>query len=177
MEKKDLTFTFDPNDLGSMCELMDKYGDSDTMFMGVNTEFEETEISIFPDTMTAEATVLPQGVKSGVSGLFPVPQLRIGEPAEGLVRALVNADIRHAVSAEVDFAVAPPVNDFAVDKLGLAAAVVAINFPHGCHSSLYLAICSGVSVSMPSSWHSEMIPSRKTLISLVEYSLVPLMAR
>ena len=27
MEKKDLTFTFDPNDLGSMCELMDKYGD------------------------------------------------------------------------------------------------------------------------------------------------------
>ena len=38
-----------PNDLGSMCELMDKYGDSDTMFMGVNTEFEETEISIFPD--------------------------------------------------------------------------------------------------------------------------------
>ena len=49
MEKKDLTFTFDPNDLGSMCELMDKYGDSDTMFMGVNTEFEETEIFIFPD--------------------------------------------------------------------------------------------------------------------------------
>lgn len=49
MEKKDLTFTFDPNDLGSMCELMDKYGGSDTMFMGVNTEFEETEISIFPD--------------------------------------------------------------------------------------------------------------------------------
>ena len=49
MEKKDLTFTFDPNDLGNMCELMDKYGDSDTMFMGVNTEFEETEISIFPD--------------------------------------------------------------------------------------------------------------------------------
>lgn len=49
MEKKDLIFTFDPNDLGSMCELMNKYGDSDTMFMGVNTEFEETEISIFPD--------------------------------------------------------------------------------------------------------------------------------
>mgnify|MGYP000528554233 CR=1 FL=1 len=49
MEKKDLTFTFDPNDFDGMCELMDKYGDSDTMFMGVNTEFEETEISIFPD--------------------------------------------------------------------------------------------------------------------------------
>ena len=49
MEKKDMTFTFDPNDFDGMCELMDKYGDSDTMFMGVNTEFEETEISIFPD--------------------------------------------------------------------------------------------------------------------------------
>lgn len=31
MEKKDLTFTFDPNDLGSMCELMDKYGDTDVL--------------------------------------------------------------------------------------------------------------------------------------------------
>ena len=41
----------------------------------------------------------------------------------------------------------------------------------------YLAICSGVSVSMPTSWHSEMMPSRKTLISFVEYSLVPLIAR
>ena len=29
-----------------MCELMDKYGDTDTMFMGVNTEFEETEHDI-----------------------------------------------------------------------------------------------------------------------------------
>ena len=38
MEKKDLTFTFDPNDFDGMCELMDKYGDSDTMFMGVNTD-------------------------------------------------------------------------------------------------------------------------------------------
>lgn len=27
MEKKDLTFTFDPNDFDGMCELMDKYGD------------------------------------------------------------------------------------------------------------------------------------------------------
>ena len=30
---------------------------------------------------------------------------------------------------------------------------------------------------MPTSWHSEMMPSRKTLISFVEYSLVPLIAR
>ena len=49
MEKKDLTFTFDPTDLGAMCALMDEYGHSDTMFMGVNTEFEETTISIFPE--------------------------------------------------------------------------------------------------------------------------------
>ena len=49
MEKKDLTFTFDPTDLGAMCALMDEHGTSDTMFMGVNTEFEETTISIFPE--------------------------------------------------------------------------------------------------------------------------------
>lgn len=47
MEKKDLNFTLDPSDLGAMCELMDQYGNSDTMFMGVNTRFEETTISIF----------------------------------------------------------------------------------------------------------------------------------
>ena len=49
MENKDLTFDFDPTNLGSMCALMDEHGNSDTMFMGVNTEFEETTISIFPD--------------------------------------------------------------------------------------------------------------------------------
>lgn len=46
MEKKELTFTFDPTDLGAMRDLMDKYGKSDTMFMGVNTEGEDTTISI-----------------------------------------------------------------------------------------------------------------------------------
>lgn len=49
MKKVDLTFTFDPTDLGAMRALMDKYGKSDTMFMGVNTEMEETTISIFPE--------------------------------------------------------------------------------------------------------------------------------
>lgn len=41
-----LTSVFDPTDLGSMCELMDKYGESETMFMGVNTEGEDTTISV-----------------------------------------------------------------------------------------------------------------------------------
>ena len=49
MEKKNLTFTFDPTDLGAMHALMDEHGHSDTMFVGVNTEFEETTISIFPE--------------------------------------------------------------------------------------------------------------------------------
>lgn len=93
------------------------------------------------------------------------------------IRPLMHTDIRHAVPAEIDFAVALAVDDLAVDILSLSTAVVAIDFSHGCHASLYLAICSGVSVSMPTSWHSEMIPSKKTLISFVEYSLVPLIAR
>lgn len=46
MKKKELTFTFDSTDLGAMCALMDKYGKSETMFMGVNTEGEDTTISI-----------------------------------------------------------------------------------------------------------------------------------
>lgn len=47
MEKKKLTFTFDPTDLGAMCALMDEHGDSNTMYMGANTDLEETTISIF----------------------------------------------------------------------------------------------------------------------------------
>ena len=46
MEKKDLTFTFDPTDLGAMRALMDEHGNSNTMFVGVNTDFEQTTISI-----------------------------------------------------------------------------------------------------------------------------------
>lgn len=46
MEMMNLTFTFDPTDLRSMCELMDKYGESETMFLGVNTNGEDTTISI-----------------------------------------------------------------------------------------------------------------------------------
>lgn len=40
---------FNPKDLRAMCELMDKYGDIGTLFPGVNTEGESTNLSIFPD--------------------------------------------------------------------------------------------------------------------------------
>lgn len=46
MEMMNLTFAFDPADLRSMCELMDKYGESEMMFLGVNTNGEDTTISI-----------------------------------------------------------------------------------------------------------------------------------
>lgn len=49
MEKKELTFTFDPADLSGMCALMDEHGNSNTMFVGVNTELEDTTISIFSE--------------------------------------------------------------------------------------------------------------------------------
>lgn len=49
MTKEKLTFTFDSSDLDSILKLMDEKGNSDTMFMGVNTEFEEATISIFPE--------------------------------------------------------------------------------------------------------------------------------
>ena len=43
--------TFDPTDLNGMCELMDKYGDTDTMSMGTNEDGEDIFISICPDTI------------------------------------------------------------------------------------------------------------------------------
>lgn len=49
MNKKELNFVFDPSDLGAMRKLMKEKGGGDTMFLGVNEEFEETEISIFND--------------------------------------------------------------------------------------------------------------------------------
>lgn len=49
MEKKSLTFTFDPTDFDAMRQLMDEHGNSDTMFLGVNTELEDTTISILPE--------------------------------------------------------------------------------------------------------------------------------
>ena len=43
------TIVFDPHDLKGMCKLMDKYGNSNTMFPGKNEAGERTHISIFPD--------------------------------------------------------------------------------------------------------------------------------
>lgn len=43
------TFAFDSTDLKGMRNLMKKYGDSHTMFKGKNDQFEDVDISIFPD--------------------------------------------------------------------------------------------------------------------------------
>lgn len=46
-ERKDLLFNFDPTDLSAMRKLMDRHGDSNKLFVGMNTEAERTTISIF----------------------------------------------------------------------------------------------------------------------------------
>lgn len=51
MEEKNLTFELDPTNLASMRELMDKYGNSTTMYTGVNTEGEDVMISIAADNI------------------------------------------------------------------------------------------------------------------------------
>lgn len=40
---------FNPNDLKDMCQLMDKYGNSNTTFPGTNESGERIHVSIFPD--------------------------------------------------------------------------------------------------------------------------------
>lgn len=47
MEQEKLVITFDPNDLMSMQRLMDKYGDSETMYTGINVLEEDVRLSIF----------------------------------------------------------------------------------------------------------------------------------
>lgn len=47
--KQPLTFIFDPSDFKGMLKLMDEKCDSETMFLGENTEMEDTTISIFRD--------------------------------------------------------------------------------------------------------------------------------
>lgn len=49
MKQESRTFTFDPSDLEAMRKLMDERGDSDTMFLGVNENMEDTTISVFHD--------------------------------------------------------------------------------------------------------------------------------
>ena len=49
MEKKAMTFDFDPYDDEGMLELMDKYGDSNVTFTGTNVKEQNVEFSIFKD--------------------------------------------------------------------------------------------------------------------------------
>lgn len=41
--------TFNPNDWGSMIQLMKEHGKSQTSFLGTNTDGETTEVGIFED--------------------------------------------------------------------------------------------------------------------------------
>ena len=84
------------------------------------------------------------------------------------------AYIRAAVSAEVGGVSKAASVDFGIiDQRSFVTAVIAVN-GQGFFASFDF---SGGSVLMPSSSHSEMIPSRKTAISALVYSLVPLSAR
>lgn len=105
---------------------------------------------------------------------FPFPERGIGQTAEGFIRSAVAAYIRAAVSAEVGGVSKAASVDFGIiDQRSFVTAVIAVN-GQGFFASFDL---SGESVLMPSSSHSEMIPSRKTAISALVYSLVPLSAR
>lgn len=53
MNKKELTLKVDPSDLEGMLEVMDKYGDSDTMYFGKNEDGEDVHISVFSDKIRA----------------------------------------------------------------------------------------------------------------------------
>lgn len=102
-----------------------------------------------------EWSMLPQRVKDSVGVALPVAEFRIGQPTQGLVGALVDSDIGAAPWAEVDQAVALAVDDLAIHQVRLCAAVVAVDVSHPLpHASLYRETCSGVSVSMPTCWHS-----------------------
>ena len=54
MENKELTFTVDPSDFDGMLEVMDKYGDSETMYFGKNEDEENVTISVFHDMIVVE---------------------------------------------------------------------------------------------------------------------------
>lgn len=54
MTKAELTFTFDPSDFDSMLKLMEEKGNGDTMYVGVNADFERTTISIFQEKIICE---------------------------------------------------------------------------------------------------------------------------
>jgi hypothetical protein len=47
-------FEFNPFDLDEMVALMDKYGDSKSMYFGENEDGERVAISIFPDRIVVD---------------------------------------------------------------------------------------------------------------------------
>ena len=55
MKKSETVICFDPPDPTGMESLMDRYGDSKTMFVGKDEEGQSVEISIFPDKIVTSA--------------------------------------------------------------------------------------------------------------------------
>ena len=105
---------------------------------------------------------------------LPFAECGICKAPERFIRSAMAAYIRAAVSAEVGGVSKAASVDFGIiDQRSFVTAVIAVN-GQGFFASFDL---SGESVLMPSSSHSEMIPSRKTAISALVYSLVPLSAR
>lgn len=51
-EKKEAMFTVDPYDIKGMIDVMDKYGDNDTMYFGKNENKEDVSISVFNDRIS-----------------------------------------------------------------------------------------------------------------------------
>ena len=93
-------------------------------------------------------------------GDLPAAKLGICEAAfRGIALAVpMAANIGIAWPAEINHAVASAVIDLgAVNKLGALPAIWAIDFFH----SEYLALASGVSVSIPSSLASSIVPSSR----------------
>ena len=55
MKKSETVICFDPSDPTGMESLMDRYGDSKTMFVGKDEEGQSVDISIFPDKIVTSA--------------------------------------------------------------------------------------------------------------------------
>ena len=127
--------------------------------------------------VSLEPAVLPERVKCFVGEVLPVSELGelgVGQTAEGLDAAAVTAHPGEVFPADPDLmAVALAVDLFAVYQLRRLVSVGADHF-HGLHSSLYLAICSGVSVSMPRARASWTAPSIRRDISLLSIRCVRL---
>lgn len=55
MKKSETAICFDPSDPAGMESLMDRYGDSKTIFVGKDEEGQSVDISIFPDKIVTSA--------------------------------------------------------------------------------------------------------------------------